>query len=339
MTKRADYEGFPLHGADGGRRAVVVDHRDDGDPGEPPLGARRARPSQLERQRMRGRAGRDQGGPGPVADGAGEARRIMDRLRRANGVLARLSDELFASLSDHLAPVMLPAGAVLIEALRPPRTVFFPLEGLNSTMLHLEDGSSAEVVLGGRGGMVGVSALTGASCEDAETRTLISGQALGMSAVVFRRLIADTPALRDALFWVVPMLLSSMGVSIACNARHGLERRLARWLLAASAQTGGTRLALSQATLAMSLGVRRAGVSEALTYLSEAGLVVNGRNLIVISDRTKLAAHACECHHQALAAWTRHAPMPDPAYAIGSVEIRALADRRLSLRRQSPAGL
>jgi Mn-dependent DtxR family transcriptional regulator len=43
------------------------------------------------------------------------------------------------------------------------------------------------------------------------------------------------------------------------------------------------------------LGVRRAGVSEAVSRLTQAGLIEHARGVVTILDRERLEAAACDC--------------------------------------------
>ena len=59
----------------------------------------------------------------------------------------------------------------------------------------------------------------------------------------------------------------------ACNARHTLVQRCARWLLLARDRADGDALALTQEGLANMLAVRRSGVTVAASALQAAKLI------------------------------------------------------------------
>ena len=82
----------------------------------------------------------------------------------------------------------------------------------------------------------------------------------------------------------------------ACNARHGLSERLARWLLMSHDRTGGDELPLTQEFLGLMLGVRRSGVMVAAATLQQAGLIRYSRGRITVLDRAGLEGSACECY-------------------------------------------
>ena len=69
------------------------------------------------------------------------------------------------------------------------------------------------------------------------------------------------------------------------NARARIDQRLARWILMAHDRTRDETLPLTHEFLALMLGVRRPGVTEALQSLKRQKLIDNGRNQIVVLDR------------------------------------------------------
>jgi CRP-like cAMP-binding protein len=69
------------------------------------------------------------------------------------------------------------------------------------------------------------------------------------------------------------------------NARAMIDERLSRWILMAHDRIDGNTLALTHEFLALMLGVRRPGVTEALQSLSNQGLIETHRGEIVILDR------------------------------------------------------
>ncbi len=83
----------------------------------------------------------------------------------------------------------------------------------------------------------------------------------------------------------------------ACNRRHTLERRCARWLLLSHDRAEADQFPLTQEFLAYMLGAHRPAVVTALGTLRRAGLVTSSRaGGIHILDRAGLEGAACECY-------------------------------------------
>lgn len=69
------------------------------------------------------------------------------------------------------------------------------------------------------------------------------------------------------------------------NARSKIAERLARWLLMAHDRLRTDELAITHEFLGVMLGVRRAGVTVALSLLEKAGPISTNRGIISILDR------------------------------------------------------
>jgi CRP-like cAMP-binding protein len=90
--------------------------------------------------------------------------------------------------------------------------------------------------------------------------------------------------------------LTAAGQSAACNGRHQVEQRCARWLLAMHDRAGSDTFALTHEFLSTMLGVRRPGVTVAALSLQSAGLITYSHGTISITDRQRLEAASCECY-------------------------------------------
>jgi len=84
--------------------------------------------------------------------------------------------------------------------------------------------------------------------------------------------------------------------SVACNALHGSEPRLARWILQSQDRLNMRVLPLTQDYLAIMLGVQRTTVSAAASQLRDEGLIRYSRGQLEILDRPALEARSCECY-------------------------------------------
>jgi CRP-like cAMP-binding protein len=81
-----------------------------------------------------------------------------------------------------------------------------------------------------------------------------------------------------------------------CNLKHAIVERLARWLLMTRDRLERAEFKITHDFLAMMLGSRRAGVSQAAATLQGVGCIAYRRGIVVILDADALAARACECY-------------------------------------------
>ncbi len=225
--------------------------------------------------------------------------------RITNRLLDALPRKELDRLRPHLEPFDMPLGKILLRPNKPIDYVYFPQDGLVSLVLELEHGRVVEVGLIGREGMVGALAPLGATAMSAEAGVQMAGSALRMRADVLRIESARNPQLMDLLLRYVQALFAQVSQSVGCNGQHPLSARMARWLLMAQDRVDGDELPLSQEFLATMLGVRRAGITDAVGQFRKAGLIETTRGRFVILDPRRLEASACACYRAVKAQYQR----------------------------------
>ncbi|MDQ1557709.1 MAG: hypothetical protein QOD32_769 [Pyrinomonadaceae bacterium] len=223
----------------------------------------------------------------------------------ANRLLAHLPAEEFDILCPHMERVQLSHGEQLITPHVPVKDIYFPLNCLLSMVTTMEDGASVECGSIGREGMSGVPVLLDAAETTMPTFVQVPGEAIRIKAAVVKELYDRGGALKKILNRYMHTLIVVGSQSTACNRLHHIEARLARWLLMSSDGVGSDEVNITHEYLAVMLGVRRAGVSEAAAKLQERNLIRYNRGNVLITDRDGLEAHACECYHVVKAEYER----------------------------------
>lgn len=227
-------------------------------------------------------------------------RHMRDRLplRRSirNKLVAGLTEKDFDRIRPHLERIALPQHTRLLEPDAPTEYVYFPESGMVSLILSLERGEVVEVGLVGNEGIVGVLAGLGTSRIAGEAIVQMPGSALRMETDLMRKEMGVNPSIRQMMLRYVQALFCQITQTAACNARHALPKRLARWLMMANDCTQTNEVNLTHDFLSMMLSVRRAGVTTALTVLKDAGIIRTGHGRIHILNRKRLEATACECY-------------------------------------------
>jgi CRP-like cAMP-binding protein len=106
----------------------------------------------------------------------------------------------------------------------------------------------------------------------------------------------ERPAIREHLLQYVQSLMIHSSQMSLCGVRHELEQRLASWLCLACDALDGNVLPITHDHVSMILGLRRAGVTEALNRFEEEGLVRKTRGVLQVPDRRLLRQKACGCY-------------------------------------------
>jgi CRP-like cAMP-binding protein len=213
-----------------------------------------------------------------------------------NFVLKALSAADQAALTADFHEVSLTSGDVLFEPDYPVEWVYFPTTAVVSVITVMADGRSVESDTVGYESVVGVLAALGSSVAITRTFTQIPGAATRVSASALRRQADASPALRRLLVRHSQANLAQAHQSVACNALHSVGQRLCRWLLMSQDRTASDTVRLTQQYLATMVGVQRTTITQALSELTDAGLIRRGRGRIDIVDRTGIEARACECY-------------------------------------------
>ncbi len=230
-----------------------------------------------------------------------------------NRLLAALPPADLARLWPRLQPVELAIRQILHVPEEPVGSVHFPEIGYVCRLAPMEDGDSAEVGLIGPEGMVGLAVLLEGDSDSFEMMVQVPGTALRMDIAAFREELDRSASLRRILQRYALAHFEQVARSAACNGRHVIEQRLARWLLMSHDRVEGDDFPMTHEFLSMMLGVRRAGVSVAAATLQRAGFIRHERGRMQIADRPGLESASCECYGIARRAQDRLLGAPPPA--------------------------
>ena len=213
-----------------------------------------------------------------------------------NRLLASLPQNIFAAMEPHLTTETLTFADVVAATDKPIRKVYFPLSGVISLVVDMQDGDTIETAMVGRDGVAnGTSALDG-NVSLHKGIVQVAGEAATISPDALRTLAHEFEPLHAILIRHEQVLLAQAQQSAGCNASHSVEARMCRWLLRLRDLTGSDELKLTQEFLAQMLGVRRSSVSVVAGTLQSAGFIRYKRGNIRLLDVEQLQQGACECH-------------------------------------------
>jgi CRP-like cAMP-binding protein len=221
-----------------------------------------------------------------------------------NRLLTAIPPNAFSLFESDLRASTLKQGAIVQEAGEVVEQIWFPQTGMISLVVVTQEGVGIEAASIGREGSVGLHRGLGKRRSFTRAVMQVAGTISHISADAFERAVGQSEAIKDMITQYTEVLWVEAQQIAACNALHGAEARLARWLLQTQDRIESPSLPLTQEFLSQMLGLRRTTVTIVARALQKAGLITYRRGRIVIIDRAGLEEAACECyqiiHHETL---------------------------------------
>lgn len=227
-----------------------------------------------------------------------------------NELVSRLSDSARRSLLEKCERVPLSKRQVLYDRGIPLRYAYFIESGGCSVTTRAGDCLPVEIHTLGRKDFVGVPLILGMRVSPHRCSVQARGQALRMHSDDLTCLIKRDAELERLLLGYVQAILIHSSQLSACNSRHTLHQRLARWLVVASDRLGSREVPFTHSYIANALAVRRAGVTVALGEMVREGVVTCRRAGVVITDAARLKSLSCDCQGVILSAYNRSCTVP-----------------------------
>jgi len=215
-----------------------------------------------------------------------------------NRLLARLSKSEYKALIGSEKQFSLTAGEEICPQDGPGSLphVYFPISGMISLTVLMEDGNEVEAATIGNEGMIGLPVALGLDFSPIRAITQISGEGLRISARAFLKGMKPGGTLDGLVRRYTAYSLRYANQTVACNLLHSLTERLCRWLLMSHDRVGKDEFFLTHEFLAEMLGVRRQAITVIAGKLQAAGLLTYRRGVVRILNRKGLEAASCECY-------------------------------------------
>lgn len=215
---------------------------------------------------------------------------------QTNRLLESLLSAERSGLLSSMEQVVLPPSTRLYDPQKQPMYAHFLTDGIASIVTFMMDGSSVEVGMVGSEGLVEAAHLLGDGSIPTTGFMQVHGGALRMDFLELKRAFVRSPVLRARILEFVQMQGSIMSQGAACNRRHRLEARLAKWLLMIQDRVGKPRFSLILEFMAELIGAENLAASRAAAYLHKQGVITYDRGEVHIINREQLKATACECY-------------------------------------------
>lgn len=212
--------------------------------------------------------------------------------RPRNFLLEKLSDEDWRQVEPRLESVDLAHRQEIENAHLPIQYAYFPTNGIISIVAKTSDGQQIEAGLVGREGMTGLAIVMSNHRSPNDAIVQVSGEAQRISADNLRAALSESEGFRQLAQRFAQVLMVQVAQTALANGRAKIEERLARWLLMAQDRLDEGSLQMTHELIALMLGVRRPGVTDAINDLEGKGLIRSGRGVVTVVNRKGLEAAA-----------------------------------------------
>lgn len=213
-----------------------------------------------------------------------------------NHLLGALSPEVQARLFPYLELAELPLRALMYEAGRPMRHVYFPTDSIISMQYLMENGSSTAISVVGNEGLLGITLYMGGESTPGRALVQSAGYGYRLPRSAMREEFNRHGELLLLMLRYTQALITQVAQTAVCNRHHTIFQQLCRWLLLSMDRLSHNRLTMTQEFIANMLGVRRSGVTVAATRLERLGVISYERGMIRVLDRPRLESLSCECY-------------------------------------------
>ena len=233
--------------------------------------------------------------PEPVVMLPGERTNFEGRSIN-NRILLALPPAEFNSLRPLLNFQYLPSHTSLHEPGEKVEFMQFLNSGLVSIVVVTREGKTVEVGVIGNEGIVGTPALVGLTRYPHRAVVQIAGDGFRIRVDALRTVLPNCSYLQSISNRHAVIQGMQAAQSAACNRLHGIEQRLARWLLMMQDRVDNSHLSITHDFLATMLGTDRPSVSLAAALLQRKGAIEYTRGAVKIVNRKLLEELTCECY-------------------------------------------
>jgi CRP-like cAMP-binding protein len=177
----------------------------------------------------------------------------------------------------YLQLVEMPLGKAVYEPGDVPRYAYFPTDCIVSLPYTLEDGASTEISIVDNDGLIGLALFTGGGTTPSRAVVQSGGHAHRLPGQKLSEEFHRNAAIRLLLLRCTQTLITQMAQTVVCNRHHTVDQQLCRWLLLSLDRLPANELTMTHELIANMLGVRREGVTGAVSKLQKLGVINHSR--------------------------------------------------------------
>jgi CRP-like cAMP-binding protein len=219
-----------------------------------------------------------------------------------NDLVRRLSESSRRRLVELCDQVTLRPRQMLQERNQPLQYAYFLEHGAASLTARAGDCLPVEIQTVGVKDFIGIPLILGMRVSPHRCMVQVAGRALRIEVDALIELVRGDVEIQKLLLRYVQATLIQSSQLAACNSRHSLQQRLARWLLVAADKLFSREIPLTHRCIAQALGVRRAGITSTMGEMEARGIIKQGRAQVEILDQSQLEQLSCNCYRVILSA-------------------------------------
>lgn len=222
--------------------------------------------------------------------------RTAARRQTGNHILDRLPDAEQTPLVD-AATVVTFAARDEVDGLRwEDQPVYFPTAGVYSLLLPMKTENPVEVGVVDSEGMLGIPIVLGMAENPVRAVAQAAGSCIRVPAETFLQVLRTSPVLDSLVRRFLAVSWQTANQTIACNLRHSVRERTARWLLSVHDRSASDEFEVTQEVLGGMIGASRQKVTVVAGELQSAGTIAYQRGKVRVRDRKALEGVSCECY-------------------------------------------
>ena len=233
--------------------------------------------------------------PAPSPEATGERDGMQHAHHSNNDLIRHLPHSSQRRLVGCCDEVRLTPRQMLQERNLPLRHAYFLEHGAASLTARAGNCLPVEVQTLGTKDFIGIPLILGMRVSPHRCIVQVPGRALRIEADALIDLVRSDSELQKLLLRYVQATLIQSSQLAACNSRHSLQQRLARWLLVAQDKFSSREIPLTHRCMAQALGVRRAGITATMGEMEARGIIKRGRGQVRILDQLRLEELSCNC--------------------------------------------
>lgn len=192
--------------------------------------------------------------------------------------------------------VELNSGEIIGEPGKEVYCTYFPIDCYISLQKKIDSKSDLEIEIIGSEGFYGLNLVLGVKVEMLRAVVESSGSAISINSKLFVEICEKNSALKQKLQNFAYVRLNQLSQMTGCNLFHVLEARLCRWILMVQDCLNSSEFYMTHESLSRKLGVRRSSITIAAGIIQKKKLISYNNGHIIVLDRSKLEASACECY-------------------------------------------